>query len=335
MTRRSLRGLAALLAALGLAACGGHQVVRPRPRVSPTPTPALGILPLGGETMAAVSLGPPFVVQGQLPELPPVLKASRVPPNPLTSLQALVAALGVPGPAVTTGDGVAYNLGSTTGYQLTSPSGYAQFNFHPNTPVDETGATPSVAAADAFVLRFLAARHLPSAGEGLVPLTSATQVHASDRRVFFQWTQNGYPLVGITGSPLEVFADVAANYREQLSLVGLSGAVSPPLLGTPAKYPATTPAQIIKDLNTGQLSPGDYVLNSSGQPYPSPPVAASPAPAPVEITGAQLAVVDSAGFAVPVLVFSVSDQPPLTTFVTCAVATDECAPLRYSTSPPG
>lgn len=335
MTRTSLLGLAVLLAAVGLAACGGHPAGPPRPRVSPTLTPALGILPLGGETAAAVSLGPPFVVQGQLPDLPSVLKASRVPSNPATSLQALVAALGVPGQAVTTGDGLAYNLGSTTGYQLTSPSGYTQFNFHPNTPVDETGATPSVAAADAFVLSFLAARHLPSPGEGLVPVTAATQVHAADRRVFFQWTQNGYPLVDITGSPLEVFADVAANYRQQLSLVGLSGAVPPPLLGTPANYPATSPAQIIKDLNQGQLSPGAYVLNSSGQPYPSPAVAASPSPAPVEITGAQLAVVDSAGFAVPVLVFSVRDQPPLTAFVTCAVATDECAPLRYSTTPPG
>lgn len=333
MTRRSLLGLAALLAALGLAACGGHTQPLPRPSPSPSPTPAFGILPLGGETAAPISLQPPFVVKGQLPQLPTSLRASQVPTDPSTSLEALVTALGVPGPPVNTGDGIAYNLGSTTGYQLTSPSGYTQFNFHPNTPVDETGAPPSVAAADAFVIKFLAARNIPSSGEGLVPIPSATQVHAADRRVFFQWTQNGYPLVDISGSPKEVFADVAANYRNQLSLVGLSGAVPPPLLGASSPYPATTPKLMIRDLNGGQLSPGDYLLDSSGQPYPSPAVPASPAPGAVEITKVQLAVVDSAGYAVPVLVFSVSDRPPLTHFVTCAVATNECAPLRYASSP--
>ena len=324
---------AAALTLLLLAGCGAAPP-RPHPQASPTPTPPLplGVLPLGGEVAAPVDLSPPFLVQGRLPKMPRTVPAAQTSQDPLTALQELVAALQVPGPAVNTGAGLAYNLGATTGYQLTSPTGYQLFNFHPNTPVDETGATPSVAAADAFVSQFLATRHLPYPHESLLPLPSLSVVNAADRRVFFQWAVGGYPLVNISGQPQEVYADVAANYRQQLSLVGLSGTVPPPISGPLAAYPPTTPDLMIQDLNQGLLAPGSYLLDTSGQPFPSPsPTAASTV---VLISGASLGMVASAGYLVPVLVFQVSNQPPVAAFVTCAASTAACAPLRYSSTPP-
>ena len=325
---------AAALALLLLAGCGSVAPLhRPHPEVSATPTPPLplGVLPLGGEVATPLDLHPPFLVQGRLPQMPRHLPAAQTAQDPLTALQDLVTALEVPGPAVDSGAGLSYNLGATTGYQLTSPPGYQLFNFHPNTPVDETGATPSVAAADAYVSQFLATRHLPYPHESLIPLPSLSVVNAADRRVFFQWAVAGYPLVNISGQPQEVYADVAANYREQLSLVGLSGTVPPPITGPLAAYPPTTPDLMIQDLNRGLLAPGSYLLDSSGQPFPSPsPNATSTV---VLISGASLGMVASAGFLVPVLVFSVSNQPPVTDFVTCAASTAACAPLRYSTTP--
>jgi hypothetical protein len=289
------------------------------------------VLPLGGEVASPLDLGPPFLVRGRLPNMPRTVPAARTPQDPLTALQALVTALQVPGPAVNTGTGLAYNLGATSGYQLTSPTGYQLFNFHPNTPVDETGATPSVAAADAFVYQFLAPRHLPYPNESLLPLPSLSVVNAADRRVFFQWAVDGYPLVNISGQPQEVYADVAANYREQLSLVGLSGAVPPPISGALAAYPPTNPDLMIQDLNQGLLSPGSYLLDLSGQPFPSPaPTAAGTV---VLISGASLGMVASAGYLVPVLVFQVSNQPQVAAFVTCAASTAACAPLRYAGTP--
>ena len=324
---------AAALALLLVAGCGAAPP-RPHPAVSPTPTPPLplGVLPLGGEVAAPSDLGPPFLVQGSLPQMPRTVPAAQTPQDPLTALQDLVTALQVPGPAVNTGGGLSYNLGATTGYQLTSPTGFQLFNFHPNAPVDETGATPAVAAADAFVSQFLAARHLPYPHESLLPLASLSVVNAADRRVFFEWAVDGYPVVNISGQPQEVYADVAANYREQLSLVGLSGSVPPPVVGALAAYPPETPDLMIQDLNQGLLAPGSYLLDSSGQPFPSPsPTAAS---TPVLISGASLAVVASAGYLVPVLVFKVSNQPSAAAFVTCAASTAACAPLRYSNTPP-
>ena len=324
---------AAALAVLLVAGCGAAPPrPHPSPRPTPTPPPSLGVLPLGGEVSAPLDLIPPFLVQGQLPTMPRTVPAAQTPPNPLTALQDLVSALQVPGPAVNTGDGLAYNLGATSGYQLTSPPGYQQFNLHPNTPVDETGSTPSVAAADAMVLQFLSARHLPYPHEGLQPLPALSVVHAADRRVFFQWTFQGYPLVDISGQPQEVYADVAANYREHLSLVGLSGAVPSPLASPLAAYPPTTPDLMIQDLNQGLLAPDSYLLDAQGQPFPSPSPTASPSP--VLISGASLAVVVSAGYLVPVLVFTVSNRAPGTRFVTCAASTAACAPLRYSESSP-
>ena len=327
---------AAALALLLLAGCGAA-LPHPHPEVSPTPTPPLplGVLPLGGEVTTPVDLHPPFLVQGHLPQMPRHVPAAQTAQDPLTALQDLVTALQVPGPAVNTGAGLSYNLGATTGYQLTSPTGYQLFNFHPNTPVDETGATPSVAAADAYVSQFLATRHVPYPHESLLPLPSLSVVNAADRRVFFQWAVGGYPLVNISGQPLEVYADVAANYREQLSLVGLSGTVPPPITGPLAAYPPTTPDLMIQDLNQGLLAPGSYLLDSSGQPFPSPsPTSPSTV---VLISAATLGMVASAGYLVPVLVFTVSNQPPVSAFVTCAASTAVCAPLRYSTtpSPPG
>ncbi len=293
------------------------------------------MLPLGGEVAAPLDLRPPFLVQGRLPRMPRTVPAAQTTTDPLAALQELVTSLQVPGPAVNTGAGLSYNLGATTGYQLTSPAGYQLFNFHPNTPVDETGATPSVGAADAFVSQFLASRHLPYPHESLIPLPSLSVVNAADRRVFFQWAVGGYPLVNIGGQPQEVYADVAANYREKLSLVGLSGAVPPPISGALAAYPPTTPNLMIQDLNQGLLSPGSYLLDPSGQPFPSPsPTAAGSV---VLISGASLGMVASAGYLVPVLVFQVSNQPPVSAFVTCAASTAACAPLRYAStpSPPG
>ena len=324
---------AAALALLLLAGCGSV-APHPHPEVSPTPTPPLplGVLPLGGEVANPLDLHPPFLVQGQLPQMPRHVPAAQTTQDPLTALQDLVTALGVPGPAVNTGAGLSYNLGATSGYQLTSPTGYQLFNFHPNTPVDETGATPSVAAADAFVSQFLATRHLPYPHESLLPLAPLGVVNAADRRVFFEWAVGGYPLVNISGQPQEVYADVAANYREQLSLVGLSGTVPPPITSPLAAYPATAPDLMIQDLNQGLLTPGSYLLDASGQPFPSPsPTAASTV---VLISGASLGMVASAGYLVPVLIFTVSNQPPVAAFVTCAASTAACAPLRYGSPQP-
>ena len=310
-----------------VSACAQPEPRRPVPRPTPVRL-AFGVLPLGGLSPTALAISGPYRAASGLAPVPRQVRAARVPSSPTVSLADLAKALGVPGPPINTGDGLAYNLGATSGYQLTGTPNSQDFNFHPNTPVDETGATPSVASANSFVEQFLAAHNLPGPNEGLAPLEQLTTAHAADRRVFFQWTQDGYPLVDISGTPQEFYADVAANYRDQLSLVGLSGAVPQPILGRPADYPATSTKLLVSDLNRGLLAPGDYLLQADGQPYPA--VSAGEPGGAATITAWSAAVVDSAGYAVPVLVLQVSGRAPVTQFVMCAAATDACAPLRYS-----
>jgi hypothetical protein len=288
------------------------------------------VLPLGGVAAAPISIAPPYQLAPTLEPFPAQVLAAHVPASPEVALSTLARALGVPGPPISFAGGLAYNLGATTGYQLTSTPGLLDFNFHPNTPVDETGATPTVAAADAFVERFLAAHHLPGPSAGLIPLPQLTDAHAADRRVFFQWSQDGYPQVSITGQPAEIYADVAANYLDNLSLVGISGAVPAPILGPAAAYPAISAKLLVRDLNQRLLSPNSYLLQADGEPWSSPSPGATPPGGPALLTKAALGVVDSAGFAVPVLILQVSGRSPVTEFVMCAAATDACAPLRYS-----
>ncbi len=289
---------------------------------------AFGVLPLGGVVSAPLSIAGPYQLSPALPPLPARVLAAKVEGSPEVTLNDLASDLGVPGPPISFGGGLAYNLGATTGYQLTSTPGLADFNFHPNTPVDETGATPTVTAAELFVERFLAAHHLPGPGSGLIPLPQLTNAHAADRRVFFQWSQDGYPVVNILGQPEEIYADVAANYLNHLSLVGISGAVPVPILGADAPYPAASAKLLVADLNEGLLSPDSYLLQADLEPWPSP--SSTPAAQPAVVIGAKPAAVDSAGFAVPVLVLQVAGRAPGTQFVMCAAATDACAPLRYA-----
>ena len=321
--------LLAVCVGAAVTACGQVSERRPAPRPTPVHL-AFGVLPLGGVSPTALTIAGPYAAAPTLPAVPKRVRAARVPGTATVHLADLAHALGVPGPPINTGDGLAYNLGATTGYQLTGTPNALDFNFHPNTPVDETGATPSVASANGFVEQFLAAHHLPGPNEGLEPLAQLTTAHAADRRVFFQWTEDGYPLVDINGIPQEFFADVAANYRDQLSLVGLSGAVPQPISGSPAEYPATSTRLLVSDLNRGLLTPEAYLLQADGQPYPAEPAGVGSAAA--TLTGWSLAVVNSAGYAVPVLVLQVAGRPPLTEFVMCAAATNACAPLRYSTA---
>ncbi len=324
----------ALTAALSLllAGCGGpvssptpapHQVASPTP-----PTLPLGVLPLGGIAPAEPGLVGPYQMPAQPVATPRAVRAGQVLAAPATALSDLATELGVPGPPISIGGGLAYNLGSTSGYQLTALPGLLSFNFHPNTPVDETGATPSVATAEQFVEHFLAAKGVPGAGGGLIPLPQLSSAHAADRRVFFQWTEDGYPVVDIEGQAQEIYADVAANYREQLSLVGITGQVPVPGVGAAVEYPPISVAKVVQDLNQGLVNPNSYFLQTNQQPYPSP--AATAAGAPAQLTAAVLGVVNSAGYAVPVWVFEVANRPPTTDFVTCAAATFACAPLRYN-----
>lgn len=332
--------MAALTVAFGLllAGCGGPldshpQSPSPTKVVSPTSPPLpLGVLPLGGVAPAELGLVGPYQPPGQPVATPRLVRTGQVPAAPATALGDLATELGVPGPPISIDGGLGYNLGSTTGYQLTATAGLLSFNFHPNTPVDETGATPSVLAAERFVEQFLAAHGVPGAGGGLLPLPQLTNAHAADRRVFFQWTEDGYPVVDIQGEAQEIYADVAANYREQLSLVGIAGQVPVPSVGAVAEYPAISVAQVVNDLNQGSIDPNAYFLQTDQQPYPSS--AATAAAAPAALTGAALGVVNSAGYAVPVWVFQVANRLPTTQFVTCAVATSACAPLRYNTPSP-
>lgn len=323
-------GIAALLAGCGAAA----PTPTPSPSPSASPTLGLGVLPLGGVVATAVNLTGPYSSKAGLFRVPATVEAAKVPASPTTALGDLVTALGVPGPSINTGDGVAYNLGATSGYQLTAPPDLLSFNFHPNMPVDETGTTPSVATAEQFAEQFLTDHKVPGAGGGLLALPQLSSANAADRVVYFQWTENGYPVVNILGQPQEVDANVAANYREQLSLVGFSGQVPSIISGSAAPYPSISVTQVVHDLNLNLINPNTYLLQSSGLPFPSPNAVANPGSTEAVLTAASLAVVNSAGYAVPVLLFRVSNRAPTTQFVTCAATTYACAPLRYKLATP-
>ena len=323
-------GLAALLAGCGAAA----PTPAPSPSPSASPTLGFGVLPLGGVVATAGSLTGPYSSKAGLLKVPATVEAAKVPVSPTIALGELVTALGVPGPPINTGDGLAYNLGATSGYQLTAPPDLLSFNFHPNLPVDETGATPSVATAEQFAEQFLTEHKVPGAGGGLLALPQLSSANAADWVVYFQWTENGYPVVNILGQPEEVDANVAANYREQLSLVGLSGQVPSIISGSATPYPSISVTQVVHDLNLNLINPNTYLLQSSGLPFPSPQAVADSGSTEAVLTAASLAVVNSAGYAVPVLLFQVSNRAPTTQFVTCATTTYACAPLRYNLPTP-
>jgi hypothetical protein len=283
---------------------------------------------------SAGSLTGPYSGKPDLLKLPLTVDGAQVPASPSTALGDLVTALGIPGPPINTGNGLAYNLGATTGYQLTAAADLLTFNFHPNTPVDEIGATPSVAAAEQFAETFLAQRKVPGAGGGLLALPQLSSANAANRTVFFQWTEDGYPVVNILGQPQDVDASVAANYAEQLSVVGLSGQVPSMIDGSAVPYPSISVKQVVHDLNLNVINPNSYFLQSTDVPFPSPQAVPDPATSLAVLTAASLAVVNSAGYAVPVILFQVANRAPTTQFVTCAATTYACAPLRYNLSSP-
>ncbi|MGH7611215.1 MAG: hypothetical protein ACREN4_04270 [Candidatus Dormibacteria bacterium] len=311
-----------------LSACSSTPAPQREPTPRATPTPALGLLGLGGEVGQAFSLGPPYVAGKRLELGVRQVYAVKVPATAAAAVTALAAALEVPGPPLETGAGWAYNLSSTTGYQLTTDAGLDSFNFHPNHPVDETGATPTVGAAEQFASHFLSADRLP-AGGGLEALPDQSTYHAADRTVFFQWTLHGAPVVNVEGSPEEISADVAAGGSGALSLVGISGAVPYPALGNFAPYAAMPLRQVVASLKSGAIDPGSYLLDAQGQPFPSPSLSASP----TQLERVYLAYVDSFGFAVPVYVFTASGAGGPGQFVTCAPVRSECVPLRLAASP--
>jgi hypothetical protein len=334
-----LRALGAAAAVIGLAVfltgCGAATPTpTPSPSPSPSPTLGLGVLPLGGVVASAGRLSGPYASKAGLLKVPASVEAARVPASPTTALSELVTALDVPGPPINTGDGLAYNLGATSGYQLTSAPDLLSFNFHPNTPVDETGATPSVATAEQFAEQFLTEHKVPGAGGGLLTLPQLSSANAADRVVYFQWTEDGYPVVNILGQPEEVDANVAANYAEKLSLVGITGQVPSMISGSAVQYPSLSVKQVVHDLNLNFINPNSYLLQSSDLPFPSPQAVGTPDPVEALLTAASLAVVNSAGYAVPVLLFQVANRAPTTQFVTCAATTYACAPLRYNLPTP-
>lgn len=324
----------ALLAAIALLAgaatgCGGTP--RPSPSPSPSPTAVLpGLLGLAGEAAGPLVIAGPYGVAGTWKDGPRTVAVAPVPATGLAAVAALAQALGVPGPPISTSTGLGYNLGSTTGFQLTTDAGLDSFNFHPNVPTDEVGTTPTVAAADQFAESFLATAHVP-AGGGVIPINQLSTTNGSDRRVYFQWSLDGLPVVNILGQPQEINVDVATNGSQTKQVVGISGAVPYGQIGGPVTYPAMEPTQVVQYLNTGTIKPAEYLLAPSGRPFP--PV--SPAPTgSITLNAASRAVVDSFGTAVPVYVFQVTGSPTVSQFVTCAVPPAGCVPLRFSTPSP-
>ncbi len=314
---------AALLGAL-LAGCAGAPRARSTatPRPSAVPTPALGLLGLAGEASQPLQVGRPYLARANLELAPAHLYAVTVPATPAAAVTALATALGVPGPPTETGAGWAYNLGATSGYQLTTDPGLDAFNFHPNRPVDETGATPTLAAAQQFAAAFIAADHLP-AGGGLEPQPQLSSYHAADRTAYFQWTLHGLPVVSIQGLPEQVAVDVAASGSGVLSVVGISGSIPYGATGTFAAYPAMPVYQAVEALNRGQIDPAAYILDPEGKTY-SPGAGSGP----TAIVGVSVAVVDSFGTAVPVYGFGRSSPAGPAQFVTCAPPVRDCVPLR-------
>lgn len=321
---------ALILLTLVVAGCGGpkaHPIASP----SATPTAALpGLLGLAGETPSPLLLSGLYAVEGYLGDGSGTVPSATVPATGMAAVTALAQALNVPGPPISTPTGLGYNLGSTDGYQLTTDAALDTFNFHPNTPTDEVGTTPTVASADKFAESFLTAAHVP-AGGGVVPLTQLSTVHGSDRTVYFQWALNRLPVVNILGQPANFFVDVATDRSQTMAVVGISGAVPYGAIGNPVIYPAMKPSQVVQYLNSGAIKPADYLLSTTGQPFPSPSPRSS---VPVILRAASRGVVDSYGTAVPVYIFQVSENPRVSQFVTCAVPPAGCVPLRFSTATP-
>jgi hypothetical protein len=287
-------------------------------------------LGLAGEAPSPLLLAPPFLVDGNFGTGAHSVESVAIPATGMAAVTALVRALGVPGSPISTATGLGYNLDSTSGYQLTTDVGLDTFNYHPNTPTDEVGTTPTLALATQFAETFLAAAHLPDGG-GVSPLPQSSVTHGSDRTVYFVWTLEGLRVVNILGLPEEISVDVARDQFQVLQLVGISGAVPYGAVSAPVVYPAMQSYQAVQYLNSGVIKPGAYLLSPSLRPFPSP----SPLPlGPVTINHQYRAVVDSYGTAVPVYVFHVYGNPTVSQFVTCAVPPAGCVPLRFRGATP-
>jgi len=318
--------------ALVLVGCGPAGPHHPgsSPSASASATPP-GLLGLAGETTGPLLAARPYATDGgSFGTRGGTVRAGTVPATAMAAVTALALALNTPGPPISTLTGLGYNLGSTSGYQLTTNSALTTFNFHPNTPTDEVGTTPTLAGANQFAEAFLSGAHVP-AGGGVIPLPQMSTTNGSDRTVYFQWSLYGLPVVNILGQPQEIDVDVATDQHQTTQLVGISGDIPYGSIGNPVLYPALPPDQVVQDLNSGAIKPGDYLLSLSGQPFASP----SPAPTgPTALSSASRAIVDSYGTAVPVYVFVVTGNPNVSQFVTCAVSPDGCVPLRFTSATP-
>ncbi len=334
--RRAATVASAVAAGLGLllTACAGAPVPPPQPQVpSPTPPPArlaFGILPLGGVAPDPLRLAGPYVAAGRLASAPPSLPVVRVPFNPTTAVADLARGLGLAGRPEPVAGGLAYNLGGSAGFQLTTTSGLGTFDLHPNHPVDEIGATPTLAQADRVARAFVTAHRLLGGG-GMRLLPGLTRVNGSDRRITYGLTILGRPVVDITGAPARIEVDVATNGFGQMAVVGAGGGVPYPPRGRPAGYRSAPVDTVVGQLNHGAINPGGYRLAADLQPYPPSPAARRPRGA--RLVADQLAYVIAAGFAVPVYVFQVTGRPGVARFVTCALPTTSCLPLRYAPTP--
>ncbi|MGC2192932.1 MAG: hypothetical protein WA751_11445 [Candidatus Dormiibacterota bacterium] len=316
-----------ILVAAGCGTTPRHPVASPLASPTAALPPLLG---LAGETTSPLSIAGPYDVQGVFHNGSKKVESVTVPDTALAAVTALAQELNVPGPPISTATGLGYNLGSTSGYQLTTNPTLTSFNFHPNTPTDEVGTTPTVSGADQFAESFLSAAHVP-AGGGLIPLPQLSYTAASDRTVYFQWSLDGLPVVNILGQPQEIFVNVATDQHQVTQLVGITGAIPYGAIGSLVVYPSMTFSQVVQYLNSGVIKPARYLLSTSAQPFPM----LSPAPVgPATLTSVSRAVVDSYGTAVPVDVFSVSGNPNVSQFVTCAVPPDGCVPLRFSEATP-
>ncbi|MGC1183957.1 MAG: hypothetical protein WBA31_02245, partial [Candidatus Dormiibacterota bacterium] len=276
--------------ALVLAGCGSTGPHHPRssPSASASATPP-GLLGLAGETAGPFLAAGPYASDGgSFGTKGGTVRAGTVPATAMAAVTALALALNTPGPPISTSTGLGYNLGSTSGYQLTTNSSLTTFNFHPNTPTDEVGTTPTLAGANRFAEAFLSGAHVP-AGGGVIPLPRMSTTNGSDRTVYFQWSLYGLPVVNILGQPQEIDVDVATDQHQTTQLVGISGAVPYGSIGNPVRYPALAPDQVIQDLNSGAIKPGNYLLSTSGQPFATP----SPRPqGPTTLSTASRAIVD-------------------------------------------
>ncbi len=326
--RTATAGWALPLLLLGaLAGCAGAPPPPPSPRPHPSPShPAYGILPLGG-------MAPPLTLQGPyaLGSLPGGTPAAEpvapVPYNPTTAVRTLVRALRIPGPPIAVGGGMAYNLGASSGLQLTVTAGLGIFRLHPNHPVFEPGVAPTIAQADLTTRRFLGRYHLPGPGDGLRLLPAATATYGADRRIVYQWTVLGRPQVSITGAAALLSVDVATDPQGRHAVMGMQGSVPYPVTGPTVPYPLAPPRAVGLAVARGQILPAAYRLSPAGQPYA--PSTAPPLTVPARLTGVRLATVISGGFAIPVYVFQVLGRPGITRFVACAVPRVDCLPLRY------